>query len=256
MSCELEAVALTHRYGGWAGAGLRDFSAGFSPGITLVTGPNGAGKSTLLRLLAGTLTPTSGLVRWCGQPVDGHPRAYKTVLGYLPQRFCVYTGWHAVEFLTYMARLKRMREEHIAPAVERVLREAHLSARALSPVAALSPGELRRLGLAQALLTQPRVLILDEPFAGLAPEERVSAQGLITSHASAHGRSNLVILATHLLEGLESYAHRVLILRAGVCVADTTPAGLIDDAGLASVGTPLPPSPLESAYLSFLAQVG
>lgn len=245
MTPELDALALTRRYR-WR-RGLHDVSATFMPGLTLVAGPNGAGKSTLLRLLATTLAPTSGEVRWCGQPVTRHTRAYRSALGYLPQQFRVYARWRADEFLTYMARLKGLPEAHIPAAVARALQDVHLGTRGTQRVEALSHGEVRRLGVAQSLLARPRVLLLDEPFAGLAPEERVGMLALIAAQA----RSNVVLVASHLLDGLETYTRRILILREGECIADTTPAGLIDDAGPDATTQ----APLEAAYLAFLTQV-
>jgi len=246
MTLELDALALTRTYR--RRRGLRGVSTTFSPGLTLVAGPNGAGKSTLLRLLATTLAPTSGEVRWCGQPVARHGQTYKSVLGYLPQQFRVYARWRADEFLTYMARLKGLPEARIAAAVAHALWEVHLDTHGTRRVEALSHGEVRRLGLAQALLAPPQVLLLDEPFAGLAPEERVGVLALLARHA----QSAVVIVASHLLDGLETQVGRILILWDGVCVAETTPAGLIDDAGLDAATEA---APLEAAYLAFLAQV-
>jgi ABC-2 type transport system ATP-binding protein len=242
MTAELEALALARSYRGRRG--LRAVSATFTPGLTLIAGPNGAGKSTLLRLLATTLTPTRGEVRWCGQPVAAHAQSYKSMLGYLPQQFRVYARWRAHEFLTYMARLKGLPEEHIAEAIARTLREVQLETHGSRRVEALSHGEVRRLGLAQALLGRPRVLLLDEPFAGLAPEERLGVLALVAAQA----RSAVVLVVSHLLGGIESQVGRVLILREGVCVADTTPGGLLDDAGVDIRST----APLETAYLAFL----
>ena len=243
---DLDALALTRAYR--RRRGLHDFSATFSPGLTLIAGPNGAGKSTLLRLLATTLAPTSGEVRWCGQPVARHARAYKGALGYLPQQFHVYARWRPDEFLTYMARLKGLPEGHIAAAVARALWDVGLDTRGAYRVDTLSHGETRRLGLAQAMLARPRVLLLDEPFAGLDPEERIGMLALVAAHA----RSAIVVVASHLLDGLETHVGRMLILREGVCVAETTPAGLIDDAGLDAATRA---APLETAYLAFLAQL-
>ncbi len=247
MICELEALALTRVYRGHSEAGIYDVSATFGPGLTLITGPNGAGKTTLLRLLTTALSPTYGEVRWCGQPVARNPRLYKHVLGYLPQRFTTYARWRAVDFLTYMAQLKGLPRERIASEIASVLDEVGLPSCKQHYVATLSPGEVRQLGLAQALLNRPRVLILDEPFAGLAPRERIRTGSLIAAHA----HTNLVIVATHLLEGVDTYAGRLLILHKGNCVADTTAAGLIDDAGLGLESTPT----LEAAYLAFVEQL-
>jgi ABC-2 type transport system ATP-binding protein len=243
MSTELEALALTRTYR-WH-RGLETFSATFSPGLTLIAGPNGAGKTTLLRLLAMTLPPTSGEVRWCGQPVATHTATYKSILGYLPQQFRIYARWRAEEFLTYMARLKGLPEEQLGTAVARALRVVQLEGYGAQRVEALSHGAVRRLGLAQALLTRPRLLLLDEPFAGLAPEERLGVLALLAAQA----RSAVVLVVSHLLDGIETHAGRLLILREGVCVADTTPGGLIDDAGVDPGGV----APLEAAYLTLLA---
>ena len=286
MSATLEALALGRTFGR-RGVGLQPFSTHFGPGITLVLGPNGAGKSTLLRLLATTVAPTSGELRWGDRPLGRNPRAYRAVLGYLPQEFGIYERWDARSFLAYMARLKGVPEAEQAAAIEDLLRAVHLtdtgvsrgaapvrvgvghdplvtiqphhasrSGRAASPdlearkqATSFSHGEVRRLGLAQALLNRPRVLILDEPFAGLAPEERVACLGLIALHAS----TSIVLLATHILDDLESYARRVLVLRRGICIADTSPAALLDDTGVdpaAAIGQ----APLETAYVRLLAQ--
>jgi ABC-type multidrug transport system ATPase subunit len=250
VSAELSAMALARTYA--RGRGLQPLSTTFGMGLTVIAGPNGAGKTTLLRMLATTLHPGSGEVHWCGQSVTRDPIPYRRVLGYLPQAFAVYRSWRAADFLTYMARLKGLSPEVIPSRVAAVLRSTGLEGRQSLAIGTAAHGELRRLGVAQALLAQPRVLILDEPFAGLAPEDRTSLIAMLATYA----RSNLVLLSSHLLDGLGSHAARLLILHEGRCLVDASPPDLLDDLG-GHGAEPAPPHDdrmLEIAYRRVLDQ--
>ena len=254
MSGELSALALQRTYA--RGRGVRALSTTFGVGLTVVAGPNGAGKTTLLRMLATTLRPGAGEVRWCGQPVARDPLPYRRVLGYLPQAFTVYRPWRMGEFLTYMARLKGLDDAHIPYRVGAALRAAQLEGCEDLLVSGAAHGELRRLGLAQALLAQPRGLILDEPFAGLAPENRAASIATL----ALYSRTNLVLLSTHLLDGLGSHASRLLILKEGRCIADASPSDILDDGdedpSESVAGVPVTASgrSLDAAYRKVLAQ--
>ena len=235
---------------------MRALSTNFGVGLAVVAGPNGAGKTPLLRMPATTLRPGAGEVRWCGQPVARDPLPDRRVLGYLPQAFTVYRPWRMGEFLIYIARLKGLDDAHIPYRVGTALRAAQLEGCEDVLVGSAAHGQLRRLGLAQALLAQPRVLILDEPFAGLAPENRVA----LIATLALYSRTNLVLLSTHLLDGLGSHAGRLLILKEGRCIADASPADILYD----SDGDPSQPvlgplsvaagRSLDIAYRKVLAQ--
>ena len=237
------------------GRGLHPFSSSFGPGLTVVAGPNGSGKTTLLRMLATTLHPRSGELRWCEQLVARDPIPYRRTLGYLPQAFAVYGSWRMAEFLAYVARLKGLPPNEIPARVETSLQTVQLEGLGNRPVRSAAHGELRRLGIAQALLAQPRVLILDEPFAGLSPENRARLLPMLALYA----RTNLVLLSTHLLDGLATHAGRLLILRDGSCLADAAPGELLEDAHIeiSPTGEPGPgvsaDRALEAAYRHVLS---
>ncbi|MGV9327550.1 ATP-binding cassette domain-containing protein [Streptosporangium sandarakinum] len=223
MTTTIDVRALTKRYG--ATPVLDGIDLGVGSGVTGLLGPNGAGKTTLLRCLATTLAPDSGGIRAFGlDPADrGQRTALRRRLGYLPQNPGAYPHFTAFELVDYVAILKEItdrRERHRE--VRRVLDEVDLSDRAGTKVRKLSGGMRQRLALAQALLGEPDLLILDEPTVGLDPEQRMRFRALV----SRLGEDRTVLLSTHQTEDVAALCERVVVMRGGRVVFEGTPAGL------------------------------
>jgi ABC-2 type transport system ATP-binding protein len=206
---------------------LAGVSLQLGTGITGLLGPNGAGKTTLLRILATVLAPDSGDVRLFGRdPRDAADRAaIRRRLGYMPQEPGFHMRFTAFEFVDYVAILKELtdrRERHAE--VRRVLRLVGLGDVAGKRVGALSGGMRRRVALAQALIGDPGLLILDEPTAGLDPEQRLRFRDLVSSLAA----DRCVVISTHQTEDVAALCHRVVVLRDGAAAFAGTPAELIE----------------------------
>ncbi|MCV2352955.1 ABC transporter ATP-binding protein [Paucibacter sp. B2R-40] len=202
---------------------LDGVSLDLGPGVVGLVGHNGAGKSTLMQLLATLSRPTSGRILLDGQCIVAKPEAMRRRLGYLPQDFGVPAHLTALEFLQYFAALKGVRD----PArIQRLLELVNLHEQAHRMAAGFSGGMRQRLGIAQALLNNPDVLIVDEPTAGLDPEERLRFRKLL----SEIGFSKLVIVSTHIVSDIENMAQRLAILRQGKLVAFDTPEQLLQGA--------------------------
>ena len=210
-----------------------DVSLELSSGVVGLIGHNGAGKTTLMQMIATLTRPTSGRILFRGVDVAQRPDAIRRRLGYLPQDFGVYPNLTALEFMQYFAALKGVRD----PArIRHLLELVNLHEHARRPAAAFSGGMRRRLGIAQALLADPDILIVDEPTAGLDPEERLRFRNLLAEL----GYDKLVIMSTHIVSDVESIASELAIMRAGKLVAFETPAAILDKARgqvwMASVG--------------------
>jgi len=193
---------------------LRDLDLDVQPGVLGLLGPNGAGKTTLLRILATVLGAGQGDVQILGRdPAHAKERtAIRRRLGYLPQELGYPRGFTAYGFVDYMAVLKELEApEARRREVRRVLADVGLEDRATRRIRALSGGQRRRVGLAQALLGSPQLLVLDEPTTGLDPEQRVSLRQVLAEH----GRASTVILATHQTEDVAALCERVVILDSG-----------------------------------------
>ncbi|MBV8035106.1 ABC transporter ATP-binding protein [Roseateles sp.] len=190
------------------------------PGVVGLIGHNGAGKSTLMQMLATLTRPTRGRILLDGQDIVARPELMRQRLGYLPQDFGVYPHLTAFEFLQYFAALKGVRERR---RLHEVLELVNLHEQAQRPAAGFSGGMRQRLGIAQALLGDPDVLIVDEPTAGLDPEERLRLRHLLGDL----GRQRLVIVSTHIVSDVENMATRLAILRRGRLVAFETPDALL-----------------------------
>ena len=193
------------------------------PGVVGLIGHNGAGKSTLMQMLATLTRPTRGRILLDGQDIVARPEAMRRRLGYLPQDFGVYPHLTALEFLQYFAALKGVRD---AQRLRHLLELVNLHEQAHRPAAGFSGGMRQRLGIAQALLNDPDVLIVDEPTAGLDPEERLRFRHLLGDL----GRQRLVIVSTHIVSDVENMASRLVILRQGRLVSDTTPDAVLASA--------------------------
>ncbi|GCE20828.1 ABC transporter ATP-binding protein [Dictyobacter kobayashii] len=207
----------------WA---LQDISLQLDAGIWGLIGPNGAGKTTLLRILATLLTPTRGSVTWNGTDVLRHPQVLRHHLGYLPQDFGVYPQLTAREFLHYIGELKGLQTSALKRRVDEVLEVVHLTRDADRRLKSYSGGMIRRVGIAQTLLNDPQVLILDEPTVGLDPAERVQFRETITTL----GEERIVILSTHIISDVEAMASDIALIQQGQLHWRGTPEALLDDA--------------------------
>jgi ABC-2 type transport system ATP-binding protein len=219
MSLSIEN--LSRRYGSrWA---LRDITLSAESGLVGLVGPNGAGKTTLMRIVATLLPATSGSVRWNGKDTGSEGAAVREVLGYLPQHFGIYPELSGRRFLRYLAAMKGLHREVGSRRVDEVLETVNLEADADRRLSTYSGGMLQRIGIAQALLNDPELLIVDEPTVGLDPAERVRFRSLLASLTM----DRLVILSTHIVSDVEAVAGRLVILMGGQVLADTTPDALL-----------------------------
>ena len=218
----LRIERVTKRWRGGKTA-VEDFTLEVPAGVLGLLGPNGAGKTTLMQMIATLTRPTSGRVLFQGRDVARAPEAIRERLGYLPQDFGVYDNLTAFEFLDYVARLKGVRSR---ARVEGLLESVNLHTVARRNVGTFSGGMRQRLGIAQALLADPELLIVDEPTAGLDPEERVRFRSLL----SELGLGRLVILSTHIVSDVESIATHVAVMRAGRLAAFGTAERLLREA--------------------------
>ena len=205
------------------GLALDAFSLELGPGVLGLLGPNGAGKSTLLRILATLTRPSAGAVRWNGVDVAAAPDGLRSVLGYLPQDFGVYPHLSAVEFLAYLAALKGLAPEAARRRIDELLNALNLWEARAVPLGEFSGGMRQRVGIAQALLNDPELLIIDEPTVGLDPEERVRFRNLVAELAG----KRIVLLSTHIVSDVEATAERIAILHRGRLVASGTPEALL-----------------------------
>jgi ABC-2 type transport system ATP-binding protein len=215
----LQIRTLSKRYGKtvWA---VRDFDLEVEAGVLGLLGPNGAGKTTLMQMVATVTRPTTGEIRFLGEDVVRRPETVRRRLGYLPQDFGTYESLSAEEHLTYFAGLKGIRSRD---RVHEMLERVNLHTAGRQPVGGFSGGMKQRLGIAQALINDPVLLIVDEPTAGLDPEERVRFRNLLADL----GGGKLVILSTHIVSDVESVATRIAVMRQGRLVAHDVPEELL-----------------------------
>jgi len=218
----LEVRGLSKTYGSGVPA-LVDVSFDAGEGVLGLLGPNGAGKTTLLSILATVTRPTAGTFRWVGRDAGRDPLAVRRVLGFLPQDFGVYERLTAREFLLYLGRLKGLAGGTLKTRVGDLLTLVNLHGAADRRLGGFSGGMRQRVGIAQALLGDPKLVIVDEPTVGLDPEERVRFRNLLAE--IAHGR--VVILSTHVVSDVEAVASRIALLSAGRLRGVFTPEELL-----------------------------
>ena len=178
-------------------------------GVYGLLGANGAGKTTLMRMICGVLKPTSGTITFDG--FDVSTEEYRSELGYLPQDFGYYPEFTGMDFLLYMAALKGLDKSNAKRKASKLLELVSLQDKANKKIKTYSGGMKQRLGIAQALLNDPKILVLDEPTAGLDPKERVKFRDLIAEL----GKENIVLLSTHIISDIEHIADTVLIMKDG-----------------------------------------
>lgn len=196
---------------------LRDLSLTLDQGIYGLLGANGAGKTTLIRTVAGVYPIQKGEILFQGQSIRNNPR-YACALGYLPQEFGMFKSFTATEMLRYFAVLKEIPKDRQASAIAESLERVNLTEQAESRISTLSGGMVRRLGIAQATLGDPKVVILDEPTAGLDPEERSRFKTML-----AHlPKDKTVLLSTHIVEDVESICDRILLMEQGRMIGQGT----------------------------------
>jgi len=221
-----------------------DLSAG--PGVFGLLGPNGAGKTSLLQMMATISRPDSGDIRLLGRDPADHRqrRKIRRQLGYLPQTLSYYPGFTVTEYVEYFARLKEMPAVKVPAAAARAIERAGLDGRTRSRLRTLSGGMLRRAGIAQAIVNDPKLLLLDEPTAGLDPEQRMEFRALLREI----GAESTVIVSTHLVEDVGVACAQVALMLAGKIVFSGTPGDL---AALGS-GHDTGDAPLERGYSAVL----
>ena len=218
----LEIEHISKQYGGkvW---GLRDFNLTLGPGVQGLLGPNGAGKSTLMRILATVTRPTEGRVTWDGVDIARMPNELRAVLGYLPQDFGVFPNLNAVEFLAYLAAIKGLDGRSARRRIDELIQILNLFEARKRPLGGYSGGMKQRVGIAQALLNDPQLLIVDEPTAGLDPEERVRFRNLLSDLSG----ERIVILSTHIVSDVEVTATQITLIRQGRLLMNATPEALL-----------------------------
>lgn len=217
----LELRDVTKMYG--SKKALQDINLVFDSGVTGLLGPNGAGKSTLMRLMATIESPTSGTIIYNGEDIAKKPNVLRRELGYLPQDFGVYPNMTPVEFLEYMAAMKGLSMNSARKRIDVLLENLHLSDVRKRKLGGFSGGMKQRVGIAQALLNDPAVLIVDEPTVGLDPEERITFRNLLASLSD----EKIIILSTHIVTDIESIAPRIAFLTGGHLLANLSPEELI-----------------------------
>ena len=234
---ELNIANLTKKYG--EKVALRDFSYTFTPGIYGILGANGAGKSTLMNLITDNVKRNEGQILWNGTDILKQGASFRALLGYMPQQQGMYSDFSARAFLRYMADVKGLKRKQSNKQIEELLELVNLKADAHKKLGGFSGGMRQRVLLAQALLGEPQILILDEPTAGLDPKERLRLRKYIADLAE----NRIVFLTTHIVSDIESIATDVLLMKDGALVKHGTPEELIQS---------VQGKDLEDVYMAYL----
>jgi ABC-2 type transport system ATP-binding protein len=220
MKLAIEGVSKQYAGKVW---GLRDLRLKLRPGVVGLLGPNGAGKSTLMRILATVTRPSTGRVLWNDADIAESPDVLRAILGYLPQDFGVYPHLSALEFLEYLAAVKGLDAAAARRRIDELLALVNLGEVRDRPLGGFSGGMKQRVGIAQALLNDPQLLIVDEPTAGLDPEERARFRNLLSELSG----ERIVILSTHIVSDIEAIATDIAILGGGQLLAHSAPEDLL-----------------------------
>lgn len=203
---------------------LQQIDLTLGSGVYGLLGPNGAGKTTLMRIMTDLLAPSTGRVLLDGQDIAVMGAAFRKKLGYLPQDFGVYPNFTAEQFLLYIARLKGLSKFEAKRQTDDLLHMVGLEDKKQKKLKGFSGGQRQRVGIAQALLGDPEILVLDEPTAGLDPEERIRFRGIISDLS----QQKLVLLSTHIVSDLEAVANEIILLRKGVVLETEKPSVLLE----------------------------
>ena len=220
MNLLIDSVGKRYRGNVW---GLQNINLQLRPGVLGLFGPNGAGKSTLMRILATVTRPTRGRVLWNNVEVLASPDPLRMVLGYLPQDFGIYPHLSACEFLQYLAAVKGLAPSSARRRIDELLSVVNLTEVRDRPLGGFSGGMRQRVGIAQALLNDPQLLIVDEPTAGLDPEERVRFRNLLSELSG----ERIVILSTHIVSDVAAVASDIAILNHGLLLVHNSPESLL-----------------------------
>ena len=234
---ELRIEHLTKKYG--EKVALRDFTYTFTPGIYGILGANGAGKSTLMNLITDNVKRNEGQILWGGTDILKLGKRFRAKLGYMPQQQGMYNDFSARAFLRYMAQIKEIPKKQADEQIEQLLDVVNLREDAHKKVGGFSGGMRQRVLLAQALLGDPKILILDEPTAGLDPRERLR----LRQYISDLSQDRIVFLTTHIVSDIESIAGDVLLMKQGELVRHGVPEALIASCG---------GKDLEDVYMAYL----
>jgi ABC-type multidrug transport system ATPase subunit len=222
LNLSVENLGKRYHHNFW---GLKNFSLELSPGITGLLGPNGAGKSTLMRMLATISKPTEGIIYWNGADIQKEPNQLRSALGYLPQDFGIYPHLNAYEFLNYIAAIKGLPAHAAKQRINELLTWVNLHDAAKRPLGSYSGGMRQRIGIAQALLNDPLLLIIDEPTVGLDPTERVRFRQLLSDLAE----DRIILFSTHIVNDIEATANRIVIMNKGKLLSDNSPTQMLND---------------------------
>jgi ABC-type multidrug transport system ATPase subunit len=220
LQLSIENVSKRYGHDHWA---LRNFTLQLGPGVLGLLGPNGAGKTTLMSILATITRASDGRVTWNGTDLASNPDALRSTLGYLPQDFGVYPNLNAVEFLEYLAAVKGLDAASSKKRIDELLNLVNLTDARKRPLGGYSGGMKQRVGIAQALLNDPKLLIVDEPTAGLDPEERVRFRNLLSELSG----ERIVLLSTHIVSDVEATATDIALISQGSLVAHASPEELL-----------------------------
>ena len=211
---------VTKKYGNFTA--LEDINLEFSGGVYALIAPNGAGKTTLIKMLTTLIFPTKGEILWNGDEIVGLDASYRDIIGYLPQDFGYYRNHPPREFLLYMSAVKCMDRARAKRKTDELIDLVGLSDVRDKKMRKFSGGMIQRVGIAQAMLNDPKILILDEPTAGLDPKERVRFRNLISSLS----KDRIVILSTHIVSDIETIASRVIMFKNHRLFANDTPTAI------------------------------
>ena len=242
----VEITGLTRRFGSVTAVAGVDLLTG--PGVFGLLGPNGAGKTSLLRMMATAIPPSSGSLRLLGRDTGsyGPRREIRRRLGYLPQNPGYYPGFTVTEYVEYFALLKEVPSARVRAAVATAIDRVELGDRRKARLRTLSGGMVRRVGIAQAIVNEPELLLLDEPTAGLDPEQRVAFRALLRDL----GQRATVVVSTHLVEDVAAACSEVALMDRGRIVFQGTPDALAARSGGQDPGD----TPIERGYSAVLAQ--
>jgi len=220
MDIRIHNVSKKYKGGVW---GLRDFSLTIGPGVLGLLGPNGAGKTTLMNMLATVTKPTQGKITWDGNDIRRFPNMIRSVLGYLPQNFGIYPNLTGIEFLQYLAAIRGIRGKAAQQRINELLQLVNIVDLGKRPLGSYSGGMKQRVGIAQALLNDPKLLIVDEPTVGLDPEERVRFRHLLDDLSG----ERIVILSTHIVSDVEAVATDIALINHGRLVHHSPPEDIL-----------------------------
>lgn len=219
---QIEIKKLSKKYG--EKYALEDFSVNLNEGIYGILGPNGAGKSTLMNMLTDNLKRTSGAILLDGKDILSMGAEYRSILGYMPQQQGFYEQFSAVAFLRYVGKLKGYKGKELNNQIDGLLEKVNLYKHRYDKIGSFSGGMRQRVLLAQALIGNPKIIILDEPTAGLDPKERINIRNIIAQLS----KDKIIIIATHVVSDIECIAKEVMLLKNGHLIEMRSPAELID----------------------------